>query len=38
MAWIRTALSLIAFRFSIGKIAEYLKKANPEWVLDPIDT
>ncbi len=38
MAWIRTALSLIAFGFSIGKIAEYLKRANPERVLDPIDS
>ena len=38
MAWIRTALSLIAFGFSIGKIAEFLKKANPERVLDPIDS
>jgi len=38
MAWIRTALSLIAFGFSIGKIAEYLQRANPERVLDPIDS
>ncbi len=38
MAWIRTALSLIAFGFSIGKIAEYLKKANPDRMLDPIDS
>ena len=38
MAWIRTAISLIAFGFSIGKLAEYLKKANPEHVLDPIDS
>ena len=38
MAWIRTALSLIAFGFSIGKIAEYLKKANPDRVLDPINS
>lgn len=38
MAWIRTALSLIAFGFSIGKLAEYLKKANPEHVLDPINS
>ena len=38
MAWIRTALSLIAFGFSIGKIAEYLQKVNPEHVLDPIDS
>jgi putative membrane protein len=38
MAWIRTALSLIAFGFSIGKIAEYLKKANPERVIDPINS
>jgi putative membrane protein len=38
MAWIRTALSLIAFGFSIGKIAEYLQRANPEHVLDPIDS
>ena len=38
MAWIRTALSLIAFGFSIGKISEYLQKINPERVLDPIDS
>ncbi len=38
MAWIRTALSLIAFGFSIGKIADYLKKANPDRMLDPIDS
>jgi putative membrane protein len=38
MAWIRTALSLIAFGFSIGKIAVYLQRANPERVLDPIDS
>jgi putative membrane protein len=38
MAWIRTALSLIAFGFSIGKISEYLKRANPERVLDPINS
>ena len=38
MAWIRTALSLIAFGFSIGKIFEYLQKINAERVLDPIDS
>ena len=38
MAWIRTALSLIAFGFSIGKIYDYLEKVNPERVLDPIDS
>ena len=38
MAWIRTALSLIAFGFSIGKIAEYLQKANPDRALDPINS
>ena len=38
MAWIRTALSLIAFGFSIGKLADYLKRANPNRVLDPIDS
>lgn len=38
MAWIRTALSLIAFGFSIGKITEYLEKINPERVLDPINS
>lgn len=38
MAWIRTSLSLIAFGFSIGKIADYLKKANPDRMLDPIDS
>jgi putative membrane protein len=38
MAWIRTSLSLIAFGFSIGKIYDYLEKANPERVLDPINS
>ena len=38
MAWIRTALALIAFGFSIGKISDYLQKINPERVLDPIDS
>ena len=38
MAWIRTALSLIAFGFSIGKISEYLQKVNPERVLDSINS
>ena len=38
MAWIRTALSLIAFGFSIGKLADYLQKANPNRMLDPIDS
>ena len=38
MAWIRTALSLIAFGFSIGKIAEYLKRPTRNDVLDPIDS
>lgn len=38
MAWIRTALSLIGFGFSIGKLAEYLQKANPNRILDPINS
>ncbi len=38
MAWIRTSLSLIAFGFSIGKIYDYLEKANPERVLDPLNS
>ena len=38
MAWIRTALSLIAFGFSIGKIYDYLEKVNPERVLDPLNS
>ena len=38
MAWIRTALSLIAFGFSIGKIYDYLEKTNPERALDPINS
>ncbi len=38
MAWIRTALALIAFGFSIGKISAYLEKVNPERVLDSINS
>jgi putative membrane protein len=38
MAWIRTALALIAFGFSIGKISEYLQKINPEHALDPFNS
>ena len=38
MAWIRTALSLIAFGFSIGKISAYLEKINQEHALDPFNS
>jgi len=36
MAWIRTALSLIAFGFAITKYYDYLVKAELRQTLDPI--
>lgn len=36
MAWIRTSLSLIGFGFGISKAFEYLEKAHPDLVIDPI--
>jgi uncharacterized membrane protein YidH (DUF202 family) len=36
MAWIRTALSLIAFGFAITKYYDYLEKAELRQTLDPL--
>ncbi len=36
MAWIRTALALIGFGFTIGKFYDYLETAHLHETLDPI--
>ncbi len=36
MAWIRTALAMIAFGFGVGKLYEALEQSNPEQVVDTL--
>ena len=38
MAWIRTALAMIAFGFGVGKLYEALEQSNPERVVDTLNS